>query len=179
MSARWILTVSKLRVSFTAEKTKPGTPRATTKQNLLSFDSPRIMIEWLIGSLRIPIGIAVKTTAKPAGAVTATVNVILRIGGDIVWSQSTEVPVIGTEEEEKVKVANFILAADLVNPLILPQGKAFTIEATVSASVEADTLQAGLAEEITGTLFGLGFGNESQGAIAYSTRELTGHRVLS
>lgn len=163
-------------------------------------DGPTRMQEWHIYNFRLPYVLQVKL--KPAAEQTA-IKVIARVnfylmvsntGGmsanaspnsllaDVLYESSQEVellgPVLLKAAEEGSYNLNAELAADLFNPIVLPNGRtlamlaAFTINQATTTGT--NTLELGGRREAPESGTSL-----AQGSLAYTTRELTGHRVLS
>lgn len=165
----WRIPIAELVAGTLVEKVKPGETRESALFNLLSVDAPTKMVEWEIGNLRLPVGLFAKATV--AGAVTLTVDLYLRIGGELVWQETKEITLASGQTR-----TNVTFNADLINTISLASGKSMTLQLSVTPSVEVDEVRAGGGESQNVTAPVL---RRVEGFLTYSARQLTGHRVLS
>jgi hypothetical protein len=183
----WRLIIPQLSV-FAAESASGGL--VTSQQaNLLAEDRPTMMTRWLISNFRIPFAVAGKSISiaeiQKGIAAVLVAKVVVRIGGDIVWSEEKEIKMLGPEElaasEVGEYIANGVFNADLTNPIELPHGRTLTIEC--SFVVNSVGLKRGGLKLITMQLSsqyeqGSKTFVRAEGTMLYEAEKLTGHRTL-
>jgi hypothetical protein len=170
--SEWTITVAGFgTIQIEPPVLKAGTPLKVGPSNLLTVDRPTKMSAWRLTTIRIPVSVFSQPEAEPATFVEATITLILRRGGDIVWTQTLSAAM--QKEGVKAWVSNVTMGGDLQNPISLPTGKTLTLEgrASFSTNNQQTSFQIGL-ERTENNLIPV------DGAIAYETVALTGHRTL-
>lgn len=150
------------------------------KINLLKFDSPTIMTEWLITDLRIPC-LAYVHILEPKGALRLVYGVNLYLGGDIVWSSSEKATY------EKVTSETFVpsvFASNLTQPISFSRGRTLELEIYGLISFEGEsptsefTLGIGYTTAVNPSNLNEVIPTPSEGAISYYIDKLSGHRTF-
>jgi hypothetical protein len=166
--------------------TSPGELTIGKPLSLLGQDRPTMMNRWNIVSLRIPVFVEAQyhnTTGVEVKNVKliATMFLSVLIGGDVVWRESIEQPLDGPETvgigATEHYYGNFLFQADLMNALHLPHGRdlQLRLDGYMNESISSGQLFGYISQQTppVGNA-----GTFTQGSLAYSAEDLTGHRVL-
>lgn len=125
---------------------------------------PTIMELWNITALYVPVGSLAKVEGAAEGALLTT-TLILRYGGDILWSQAvTNVPVAGRNVFQT-------MGESFNTPLEVRRGRTLTLELQLSANVTTEELEASLSVWPAGQ-------PGEHGTVTYYSQLLTGERIL-
>jgi hypothetical protein len=156
--------------------------------NLLKECAPTIMERWDLSNISIPVAITAQMFNEEGAEKEEemvgefTVEAILRMGGDIVWTGSVTRPYTLPKVPKVLATiaANSIIAGDLQNPISLTRGKTLTLEIVGEVQAPANVnlfsleLEVNPASSVTnGTDI-----TPAEGTIIYESVTLDGHRTL-
>lgn len=126
--------------------------------------APSMMELWNLTAIYVPVASLAKVEGAAEGALLTT-TLILRYGGDIIWSEAvTNVPVAGRNIFQT-------LGESFNTPLEVRRGRLLTLELQLSANTTTEELEASLSVWPAGQ-------PGEHGAITYYSSKLTGERVL-
>lgn len=177
--------------------TMPGTAPTNLPdlRNLLGYDRPTVMTNWLLNSLYIPCiaFLQANTVDLPAAAPNLVGRLELAVNGDLVWADQQQALVQpatvnttttqfgGTSVTGKGYFAPMVFTADLINAVIIQRASRMSLSLSISCdqSIGAGTALLGLA---VGALMNLTDPTRPwravQPTIGYTVQQLQGARQL-
>lgn len=143
-----------------------------TTPNQLQTDAPTKMVEWAFTAINLVVGLNCPSGEAEKTAFTQKVIAQMLIGSDVVWSGQGEGS--GTLPAGKAAQSEIRIAADLLNSVVLPTGRALQLRFLVSTSIPTTSTKLFLNPPAPATA-----PSQSSSSYTYNIHMLSGHRVLS
>lgn len=182
MGGLWQLTIPNLEVKVQGVNSKGRLEANIGAINLLRESSPTLMEQWDITNIRIPMGVEAALSATGAHLklmeVEAEMEMILRLGGDIVWAVRDSTQLRGDikagehEGAPEYFKGQLSFAETLPEPISFTRGRTLTLE---GMGVITASTSEGIEPENIAVTYTTGGAN---GTFTYESIDLSGHRTL-
>lgn len=182
MGGIWQLAMPNLEASVPGNLCKGRLEAPLKSINLLKETSPTLMELWAITNIRIPMAVLASLSASGAHLklmeVQAEMEMILRLGDDIVWAVKDTTQLRGDiklgehEGGPEYFVGGLSFAETLTQPIIVSRGRTLTIEGI--GEITASTSEGIEPENINVTYSTKG----ANGTFTYQSENLSGYRTL-
>lgn len=138
--------------------------------NLLAYDRPTLMTNWMLSSLYLPTYVRFQYGVPPATPPNVSVLLDLLLNGEVVWAE-TQSPVLDTLYQ-----AQMVFSADLFNAIVVSRGSRLALRlrvATDQASANPAIITAAFSARKNPAAF-----EGQEGTIGYGVQQLQGARRL-
>lgn len=157
-------------LALSGEPSAANTLAVSAPISLLSGDRPRLMQQWRLRSIVLPIGVLYEAAGKSSAV--ATLRVSLLRGGDIVWTSAANT-------EREAAVHNFIVDERFETPIIVSQGQSLALSVSLTANnITPTTVQVWVAAQFLKATAGEANTESAEGRIHYQAVSLDGRRRL-